>query len=45
MARRISNIPVEDQIRGVKKGIRNPKTPPALRKGLQKRLKQLEAMV
>lgn len=39
---RIMNIPKEAQIRGLKKALRNPKTPPQFVESLKKRLKTLE---
>jgi hypothetical protein len=35
-------IPVEAQIRGVKKALASPRTPSQFKEGLQKRLAQLE---
>lgn len=35
------NIPKEAQIRGIKKALANPKTPPQFRAGLMKRLAKL----
>ncbi len=35
------SIPIESQIRGIKKALENPKTPAQLKAGLKKRLKTL----
>lgn len=42
---RIYRIPVASQIKGVKKAIANPKTPPQLKAGLRVRLKNLQKNV
>ncbi len=36
------HIPVESQIRGIKKALKNSKTPPQFKKALKKRLEKLE---
>jgi hypothetical protein len=40
MARKM-NIPIEAQIRGLKKALKNPKTPKAFLAGMRKRLEKL----
>ena len=40
MARR--KLTTQEQIKGVRAALRSPRTPPQLKKGLQRRLEQLE---